>query len=192
MAALSDLLHQLVNGSESESDLAARAIAALEHEAIAPLAGLLRDPNPETRWWAVRSLAEIPLPEAAAHLLTALQDPDESVQHCALLGLRQHPVPENITVLCDVLRSANPMTAHLATDALIAIGAPAVPPLLEMLKTGDAAVRIQAARALAKIGDTRSIAELLDLYEDDSALLEYWAEQGLEKMGVGMQFFIPD
>lgn len=192
MAALSDLLHQLVNGSESESDSAARAIAALELEAIAPLAGLLHDPNPETRWWAVRSLSEIPLPEATAHLRNALQDPDESVQHCALLGLRQHPAPENIAVLCDVLRSANPMSAHLAADALIAIGAPAVPPLLETLKTGEAAIRIQAARALAKIGDTRSIAGLFDLYEDDSALLEYWAEQGLEKMGVGMQFFIPD
>ncbi|GAB4399681.1 MAG: hypothetical protein OHK0052_23220 [Anaerolineales bacterium] len=192
MTALDDLLHQLVNGSESQADSAARAIAALEHEAITPLAGLLRDPNPETRWWAVRSLAEIPLPEAAAHLLTALQDPDENVQHCALLGLRQHPAPENVAVLCDMLRSPNPMTTHLAADALIAIGAPAVAPLLEILKTETAAIRIQAARALAKIGDTRSIAGLFDLYQDDSALLEYWAEQGLEKMGVGMQFFTPD
>lgn len=192
MNALDDLLHQLVNGSETEADTAARELAALENAAIAPLAGLLHDPNPETRWWAARSLAEISLPEATAHLLTALQDPDESVQHCALLGLRQHPVPENVAVLCDFVHAANPMTAHLATDALIAIGAPAVPPLLQMLKNGEAAVRIQAARALAKIADTRSIAGLFDLYENDSTLLEYWAEQGLEKMGVGMQFFIPD
>lgn len=192
MAALRELLHQLVNGSESQADCAARELAALEHAAIVPLSGLLHDPNPETRWWAARSLAEIPLPEAAAHLLTALQDPDESVQHCALLGLRQRPAAENVALLCNFLHSSNPMTTHLATDALIAIGTPAVPPLLEMLKTGESAVRIQAARALAKIGDTRSIAGLFNLYEDDSALLEYWAEQGLEKMGVGMQFFIPD
>lgn len=192
MAALSELLNQLVNGSETEADKAARELAALEYAAIPPLAGLLHDPNPETRWWAARSLAEIRLPEAAVHLLTALQDPDENVQHCALLGLRQNPNAENVPTLCNLLHVENPLTAHLAADALIAIGTPAVPPLLEILKTGKPAARIQAARALAKIGDTRSIAGLFDLYEDDSALLEYWAEQGLEKMGVGMQFFLPD
>jgi HEAT repeat protein len=53
------------------------------------------------------------------------------------------------------------------------------------------AARIQAARALALIGDTRAIPELFNALDGDSALLEYWAGEGLEKMGVGMVFFTP-
>ena len=41
------------------------------------------------------------------------------------------------------------------------------------------------------IGDTRAIPELYKMLDSDSALLEYWASDGLERMGVGMVFFAP-
>jgi HEAT repeat protein len=51
--------------------------------------------------------------------------------------------------------------------------------------------RLEAARALAVIGDTRAIPVLFKVFEGDSAIMEHWAEKGLEKMGVGTVFFEP-
>jgi len=51
--------------------------------------------------------------------------------------------------------------------------------------------RLEAARALAAIGDTRAIPVLIKMLDQDSAIMEHWAEQGLEKMGVGTVFFEP-
>jgi hypothetical protein len=45
---------------------------------------------------------------------------------------------------------------------------------------------------LAQIGDPRSIPALFTALDEDSALMEYWASEGLEKMGVGIVFFEPD
>jgi HEAT repeat protein len=59
------------------------------------------------------------------------------------------------------------------------------------MESGSHIARLEAARALASIGDTRAIPALFDAL-DDSALLEYWANEGLERMGVGMCFFSPE
>ena len=53
------------------------------------------------------------------------------------------------------------------------------------------ATRLEAARALSEIGDTRAIPVLFKALEEGSVVLEYWASEGLEKMGVGMTFFEP-
>ena len=52
--------------------------------------------------------------------------------------------------------------------------------------------RLEAVRALSKIGDQRSIPALFECLDDSSALIEYWAGEGLEKMGVGMVFYKPE
>jgi len=51
---------------------------------------------------------------------------------------------------------------------------------------------VEAVRALAKIGDQRAIPALFEALDDNSALIEYWASEGLEKMGVGMVFYKPE
>ena len=82
--------------------------------------------------------------------------------------------------------------AQLAADALIAIGDAAVPALLAIMESQTGIPRMEAARALAKIGDTRAIPALFAALDDDSALVRHWAELGLENMGVGMTFFNPN
>jgi HEAT repeat protein len=52
-------------------------------------------------------------------------------------------------------------------------------------------VRTHAARALALIGDTSAIPALFKALEDDSAMVQYWVEEGLERMGVGQVYFKP-
>jgi HEAT repeat protein len=79
----------------------------------------------------------------------------------------------------------------LAADALAALGECAVSPLTETLRSEDAAVRIEAARALASIDDPAVIAPLFAALDDDSSLVTYWAKEGLQRRGVGMVFFKP-
>jgi HEAT repeat protein len=59
------------------------------------------------------------------------------------------------------------------------------------MENGSPQARIEAARALGFIGDARAVPQLFKALDGDSAILEYWADQGLERMGVGMVFFNP-
>lgn len=159
---------------------------------------MLHSPDVDRRWWAARALAEIHDLRVPGWLADTLSDPDAGVRQCAALGLRINPAAQAVQALVEALRDRDPLVARLAGEALAAAGEPAVLPLIEVLQTisqtsGRVAphARREAARALAAIGDTRAVPALYAVLEDDSALLVYWAEQGLERMGVGMTFFKP-
>ena len=193
------LLAGLASGDESQAEAAAQQIAALGEAGLAGLRSLLRHPDPEVRWWAVRSLAELSSPQAPALLIQALQDPDEGVRWAAAVGLRQQPSSQALPQLAALLAGGDRMAARLSADALISLGSQAVPTLLEIMQNGPQATglgtqsaRLEAARALALIGDPSAIPALFAALDEGSALLEHWASQGLERMGVGMKFFIAD
>jgi phycocyanobilin lyase beta subunit len=120
-----------------------------------------------------------------------LHDPNSSVQECAALALFAHPTPQAIPDLIALIGGENALLSRLSADSLVQIGSLAVPALLEALENGLQPVRLEAVRALALIADRSTIPALFASLEDDSALIAYWAEEGLERMGVGMRFFIP-
>ena len=185
------LLEELTSGVDERAEAAACALAHHGIEILPALQALLQLPDPNLRWWGTRALAEIDDPQVVALLLKSLHDSDASVRQCAALALRQQPSPQAIPVLSQTLSDEDRFLARLAADALIASGEAAVPALLEIMRHGSHAERLEAARALARIGDPRAIPALFDALEEDSALLEYWAGEGLERMGVGMAFFMP-
>ena len=190
MSEIDRWIQELMSGDDRRAEAAASELADYGREALDPLRALLKSNDADARWWAVRALAELDAPEALPWILQALDDPDLSVRQCAALGLRQNPYPQATPALAAALEDEDRMYASLAADALIEIGSDAVPALLDTLKTGEHGARLQAARALAQIGDPRAISGLFDVL-DETAMLNYWAEQGLEKMGVGMNFFKP-
>jgi HEAT repeat protein len=151
----------------------------------------LHSSEADFRWWAVRALAEIPAEESAPLLIQALNDPHLAVRQCAALGLSRQPDERAVPALVEAMSSDDALLARLAANALASTGGEAVPALLEVLENGSQPMRLEAARALAMIGDTRSIPALFNALDGDSALLEYWANEGLERMGVGMMFFKP-
>jgi HEAT repeat protein len=124
-------------------------------------------------------------------LLKAFGDEEVTVRQCAALGLQRQPHEQAIPALIAALSSGDYLLSNLAGDALIAVGTPAVPALLEVMQDGVQASRLIAARALAMIGDHRSIPALFEALSEDSVMIEYWANEGLERMGVGMTFFKP-
>ncbi|MFC1923374.1 HEAT repeat domain-containing protein, partial [Chloroflexota bacterium] len=111
--------------------------------------------------------------------------------HCAALALRYQADPDAIPTLIHRLSLPDRLMARLAADALIATGDESVPALLEVMENKSQPARLEAARALGEIGDPRAIPALFKALDDDSAILEHWAGEGLEKMGIGMVFFNP-
>lgn len=192
VSTLASLLADLQSGDGERGEAAAAALPAQAEAGLAALAPLLQNPDPETRWWAVRSLAGFLHPKAGELLTAALADGDGSVQQCAALALSQRPHAGAIPALVELLASEDGLLSRLAGDALVAQGGAAVEPLAAALQDSRAQnARVEAARALALIGDTRSIPALFKLLDGESAMLEHWASEGLQKMGVGMSFFKP-
>lgn len=185
------LLSQLTSGDDQVAEAAALALAHLGIQILPVLHTLLHSSDPEERWWAIRTLAELDAPQVAPLLIESLKDSNLAVRQCVALALSYRPHEAAILNLIALLDDSDHLLARLAADALVACGAEAVPALLEVMQTGHQAARLEAVRALALIGDTRTIPTLFAALDEDSALIEYWADEGLQRMGVGMTFFKP-
>lgn len=193
MPDLDDLIHQLTGGDDDLAESAAQEIGRHGAGALPKLTPLLKDEHPDIRWWAVRALAAIQdAPEVDSLLQEALHDLDPSVRQCAALGFSIHPTPVMIPDLVKCLKRKDQLLARLAANALIVIGADAVPALIDVMENGPQIARLEAVKALAEIGDERAIPVFFKaIKEGDSQLIEYWSDVGLEKLGIGMAFFKP-
>lgn len=189
---LDTLISNLISDNEALAIAAVDEISALGAAALPALFRLLESPSPNERWWAIRVLSAIPSRDVTRRLRESLRDPDYTIRQCAALGLSQQPDIGSIPDLIERLDDTDRLVARLAADALIAIGGPAVTDLIAVLEGGQQPAKVEAARALAVVGDTRAIPTMFAAWEDGSALVRHWVEQGFERMGVGMQFFKPE
>ncbi len=192
---MDDLLQSLraaiARGDDEAAERAAQALIAAGESAVLALLALSREDDPEARWWALRILSEIKHPEVPSRLREALHDPAPEVRQVAALGLRHQPTAEAVPDLIALLSGEDRLLASLAADALAAVGKAATGPLIQVLREGTPAAKIEAARALAQLGDKDSISALFEALDNPSPFVEHWANEGLERMGVGMVFFKP-
>lgn len=191
MSFLDDLLADLTSGDESRAEAAASELAQLGDSAIDSLKALLESSDSDHRWWAVRTLAQIQEVDAKL-FLSALKDSSADVRQAAALALAAHPLEEAAPLLIRALSDADGMVGTLSANALIAIGKPAVPILLGALDGASQSVRIHIIHALAELKDHRAIPALLKATEADSAIINYWANEGLERLGLNMVYIKPD
>lgn len=194
MPNLDNYINELLSGDDERAEAAALKFEQFGRSAVSALEKLLSNSNSDTRWWAIRGLAEIHTEEISGILIAALQDKDLAVKQCTLMAMRKRPDNSYIPHLISHLRNQDGLVSSLAADALMAIGKDAAPSLLGVLESGTLAEKRLAVRALATIAhyDFESVSALFKLLDSDSAVLVYWAELGLRKMGVGMTFFEPD
>ena len=193
MPDLPALLAELTCGDDERAESAAQQLAGYGESAFQALRNLLRDEDVDARWWAIRALAQFETSEkVTGDLVAALEDGSSDVRQCAAMALCHHPHPRAVSPLIRALSDPDSMTAGLARNALIRIGAEAVPELIETLRAGSRAARLEAVRALAEIKDPRAIPPLMQALEQDSALMQYWAEHGLDKLGLGMVYLKPE
>jgi phycocyanobilin lyase subunit beta len=109
--------------------------------------------------------------EEMKRLLAAIESAENATKLAdAVKALAEEAIPETAPELIRALNYNNPGAAVAAVDGLIAIGEPAVAPLLELLDNDNYGARAWALRALSGIGDPRSLSLLLDTAENDFAL----------------------
>jgi HEAT repeat protein len=186
---LMDVLEDLFSGDDAR---ATAALTRIDADNLPTLVEVLATGHIDARWWAACALARIPNPKATTALVAAAADPDPDVRAAALHALGECRAREAVTPLLFALGDASPYLARIATDALIQIGKPALSGLIHALEAdAHAQVRTNAARALALIGDPSAVPALYRALEDDSVMTRHWAEEGLDRMGLGQVYFKP-
>jgi len=187
---MDDPFLELTSGDDERAESAIPAIVKMGAAAIRPLMELARSDDTDSRWWAVRALA------ATHHVRTSdlvpfLADPNPEVRAAAALGLSHHPGVDALPALIKTLGDSDPLTAGLAANALVKLGKPAVESLIEAAKEGDQGIRILALRALTELKDHRAIPVMMKCIEENSAALGYWAQKGLDRLGLDMVYIKP-
>jgi HEAT repeat protein len=189
-------LDDLTSGDEARAEAAVAPLVELGEDAIPALQELTRSRDADLRWWALRVLASSSLLQTE-WLVPFLNDPAPEVRQCAALGLAGKPDESAVESLIRALNDEDSMVATLAANALVKTGKPAVPSLIEAAKrpsvegTSSQAQRIHALRALAEIRDHRAIPVMMQVMQEDSALLQHWAQEGLERLGLDMVYIKP-
>lgn len=188
----SEWLDQLTSGDDKRAEFAGSQVPENSTLALDSLEKIIGEENIENKWWACRALSSFSNPRASKLLINCLVDENKSINYCAAKGLQIQPAIEALKPLVKILDQADALLRRLAGDALIALGFEATEALIENLKEGTQISKVESARALAFIQDPQSIGALFEALNSGSSMLEYWAQEGLEKMGLGMRFFSPE
>lgn len=187
---MTDPFAELISGDDERAENAIPAIVKLGAAAIPLLLELTRSDDIDSRWWAVRALAASPHVQTS-DLVPFLGDSNPEIRAAAALGLSHHPGVDALPALIQTLGDSDQLTAGIAANALVKLGKPAVERLIEAARQGDPKIRILALRALTELKDHRAIPVMMKCIEEDSAVLGYWAQKGLDRLGLDMVYIKP-
>ena len=195
MTEVNHLVEVLLGGDDAQAEQTLLAIALADGDQIvSAFERRLPGVDCDGRWWMARALATIQQPQSVMLLNRLLDDPDSDVRACAAMALGElHAISgaEGADVLASHLADENAHVAEICTVALWRIGASAVPILVRKLQTGSPLERIRAAKALVPIESHEAIPALIGALDDENAVVTHYAEEALERMGVGMTYFKP-
>jgi HEAT repeat protein len=173
------------------SDVRARAAETLgrlrDRRAVPSLCAALRDEE----WWASCSaaiaLGQIGDPEAVVPLCEALRYGSRELRHYAVQALGQIGDARAVLPLIEACKESNAAAWAMilevidrivlhepAAAELVRLGAPAVPPLCELLRAGRVRGRCQAARMLARIAEREALPDLRMAVPLLNGLLSRW------------------
>jgi len=185
------LLIELNSGDDHRAEQAVVGLTVHGLEALPGLQEMLTSSEEDTRWWAVRCLAQLENPPLSL-LVGSLGDASQEVRQCAALAISHHPDNSAIPGLLGLMTEPDSVTTNLAATALISIGKKAIPDLLDILPNLRDVGRIEAYRAIACIADQRATPVLMSAFEEDSLAINYWAEEGLNRLGLDMLYLKPE
>ncbi len=186
-----ELLTELVSGDEARAESAVEALVAMGERALPGLVELLKSQDSDQRWWALRTLAAFDDPKVE-WFVSALEDSAAEVRAAGALALAAHPRSEAVAPLIRLLGDEDNVTAVMAVNALVKLGGEGVPQLMDAFDQASRGGRVQIMRALCELRDPRAIRLMLNAQGQDSAALQYWAQEGLERLGMNMVYLKPD
>lgn len=191
MSDLETLVSSLTSGEDDRAESAAVALAKIGETALPSLLRLLGSQDSDQRWWAVRTIAGMGRPWTDV-LTGRLGDEAAEVRAAAALALATHPTGAAVPELVRRLGDEDNLVSTLCVNALVALGSACVPALLEAFEAEGPRGRIQIMRALSALKDPQATAVMLKATEEDSAMLAYWAREGLDALGLSMVYMIPE
>jgi HEAT repeat protein len=189
---MQDLLAELTSGDDVRAENSVTAIVELGMAVLPALLDLTRAEETDSRWWAVRALAASPHTRTD-DLIPLLNDSAPEVRAAAALALCNHPHESAVEALVKTLADEDSVTAGLAGNALVKIGSPSVLSLIKAAQEASIGIRARsvALRALSEIRDHRAIPVMMKVLSEESALLQYWAQEGLDRLGLNMVYVKP-
>jgi tetratricopeptide (TPR) repeat protein/HEAT repeat protein len=185
---LGELTRDFAAWPEAARAAASEALVALAHALRDAIAGAAVSPDAAVRADAVRVLARVDDPQAAALVAAALEDEAAAVRRAALdaLAAGASAAPEAAERLAALLSGHREWAMRTrAARALGRIGGRAALPALAAALAGDAFafVREEAARALAEVGGSAALAALRGACSDPEARVREAVAAGLAAAG---------
>ena len=149
-----------------------------DERCVEPLVRALRDGDWQVREAAVDAVAEVG-PPAVDMLIRFSRDWESRKYVLRTLGKINDE------------RVLEPLISYLksdefkddATRALVELGSPAIPKLIEALESGEDFVKQQAILALGDIQDPQAVDPLIALLQDDDWMVRLTSASSLEKIG---------
>jgi HEAT repeat protein len=129
-------------------DEAVSAMASLGAVTVDRLISALKDERWRVREHAAKACGLIKDPRMVPPLVAALRERDGAVKSAAAEALGRIADAQAVPVLLKLFQDSSKTVRETAGTALVAIGMPSVPALVEALKDPDFVVRCHAARAL--------------------------------------------
>ncbi len=170
---------------------AAKALQWIPHpQTVSALAMALQDRDANVREAAARALGQIRRPEGAAPLMSALRDRSATVRRAAAWALGELELRPSsgllslAQALIAALRDRDSEVREAAVRALGKIGRPAVPPLLEALRSRQAQrSRPMIIAALKEIADRSAVPALLEALANTDWHVRQAAAEALGEIG---------
>ncbi|NLI77588.1 MAG: tetratricopeptide repeat protein [Candidatus Riflebacteria bacterium] len=148
--------------------LAARALAEMGTEAVAPLAEALEGQNKERKYWAIKILGQMREETAFPEIRTFLSDADSEIRMAAVQALGSFQNPDGIPLLIERFIDPSWVVRREACKSIIRYGPAAYSPLLSALGSLEEDVRYWALRAIGELKPPGAFHELLKLLRDRS------------------------
>ena len=159
----------------SEGALKARTARALgmlgERSATRALLPLLNDDDSSIRTQAVRALGRLAVPQTRDRIFQLLLDDDETVRFAAGTALGMLGDGRTVPYLLKAIAEGDHVVQREAEAAMRKLGPSTHTPLVQLLRSGKAPYRAEAARRLGALGDARAVRYLIPaLIEEDCGL----------------------
>jgi HEAT repeat protein len=162
---------------------AATALAELKiMPAVEVLVSTLQDESQFVRWRSAQALGILGGKEGANALVLTLKDKDEYVRAAAAKSLGQIKAEDSQDNLVAALTDEHWLVRLNTRDALLEMGALAVPHLIKALNDKDPQTRWQAAWVLGRIKPEEAIQPLIEAIEDTDWMVRDEAAVSLLRM----------
>ncbi len=170
---------------DTACEVKAIALGQQGQAALPIMTDLLQADEPDVRFWVVRALWANSSPQAIMLLKNALNDQEEMIRSGAALALGELKAEAAVEALASLMTNDPGLAGNHAADALCKIGQASAPVLIEALKHQEAWARVRAAKALIPIESHEAIGPLFYALEDESYMVNHYAQEALARMGVG-------